>query len=510
MNYSNIKPILYRIPADRQGAKRHFGVHPYFTRRPYNVIRQYILRFTDYKDLVLDPFGGSGVTAIEAFLENRCAIHNDINPLGNFITGGIYELHKVKADELKTSFLRIENNCKEIIDNIKHDKSLSIENYYGRYSFPSNIRLPANSDVEYYYDLFSPVQLISLAILKTEIDRIENYSVKQSLLLAWSATLSKLNKTFISSKGRKESRGGSSIFSIYRYKVAKEPVELDPWNIFYDRFMNIMRAHKEIKKIIDMKKDNQGLIGKLMICKMDIDDLVPTYYDSIDYILTDPPYGGNISYLDLSLLWNNWLGDIPDQETMAKEIIVGGQMKLSEEYYIKRLHNSVKACFEMLKDNRWLSIIFQHWNTDYFDAILSAADKSKAELKSAVSQVGDPILSMHKKKGKSSVLAGEFILTFHKRKTIHAVKIKRENENINLKSLIDAILNDYKNDTIYGEYLLNMIVLKAWKHGIIESIKIEKEEFNNMLYQRGWNYDQKHHYWARNNKINGEQQGFQF
>ena len=29
---------------------------------------------------------------------------------------------------------------------------------------------------------------------------------------------------------------------------------------------------------------------------------------SVDYIFTDPPYGAFISYLDLSILWNHWLG----------------------------------------------------------------------------------------------------------------------------------------------------------------------------------------------------------
>jgi DNA modification methylase len=80
--YADIIPITSPIRADRQGAKRHYGVHPYFTRRPYNVVRDYVLHYSRERDVVLDPFGGSGVTAIEAFLENRVGIQNDINPLG--------------------------------------------------------------------------------------------------------------------------------------------------------------------------------------------------------------------------------------------------------------------------------------------------------------------------------------------------------------------------------------------------------------------------------------------
>ena len=60
-------PITRRIPAERQEAKRHYGVHPYFTRRPANVVRAYIKNFTQPGDFVLDPFGGSGVTAIKFY-----------------------------------------------------------------------------------------------------------------------------------------------------------------------------------------------------------------------------------------------------------------------------------------------------------------------------------------------------------------------------------------------------------------------------------------------------------
>ena len=92
--YREIPPLQEPIPAERQAARRHYGVHPYFTRRPYNVVRRYILHYTKEGDRVLDPFGGSGVTAIEAFLENRIGIQNDINPLANFIACGIADLSK--------------------------------------------------------------------------------------------------------------------------------------------------------------------------------------------------------------------------------------------------------------------------------------------------------------------------------------------------------------------------------------------------------------------------------
>src|SRR2546426_9935692 len=101
--YDQLRVIDTPIPAERQSAKRHYGVHPYFTRRPHNVVRQYILHYSREGDRVLDPFGGSGVTAIEAFLENRVGIQNDINPLANFIAEGIANLSKGEAAEYEAA-----------------------------------------------------------------------------------------------------------------------------------------------------------------------------------------------------------------------------------------------------------------------------------------------------------------------------------------------------------------------------------------------------------------------
>src|ERR1035441_6602639 len=79
MTRAGIQPILEAIPAARQEDARHYGVHPYFTRRPANVVKKYIEQYSQEGDTVLDPFGGTGVTAIEAFLIGRTAIQNDLN-----------------------------------------------------------------------------------------------------------------------------------------------------------------------------------------------------------------------------------------------------------------------------------------------------------------------------------------------------------------------------------------------------------------------------------------------
>src|SRR2546426_6396003 len=107
MSRANLQPILEAIPAARQEDARHYGVHPYFTRRPANVVRAYIQRYSEEGDVVLDPFGGTGVTAIEAFLLGRRAIHNDLNPFANFIARNIADTTFASTVPLRQAFERV-------------------------------------------------------------------------------------------------------------------------------------------------------------------------------------------------------------------------------------------------------------------------------------------------------------------------------------------------------------------------------------------------------------------
>ncbi len=495
-NYNGIIPIETTIPADRQSAKRHYGVHPYFTRRPHNVVREYILHYSKERDRVLDPFGGSGVTAIEAFLENRVGIQNDINPLANFISQGIVDLAKGDIAEYERALVKLREECQSKLHELELLSEDEIKAFTKRFEMPENLELPKNADVRTYRELFSHRQLAALAFLRHSIDRIEATYPKKAMLLAWSASLAKLNRTFLSAEGRAESRGGSSIFSIYRYKVAKEPVELPAWKTFEERAQNVIAAKAEIDKVIEFKRRTNGWSGKFEIHAKNIDDLSKELGGKVDYIFTDPPYGGHISYLDLSTLWNCWLGSMPSRKTRQAELIVGGDLDLTESAYVDRLGKSIKACINMLKKDKWLSVVFQHWNTAYFDAILTSAAEAGADLRAAVPQVGDTIWSMHKKKGNESVLAGELILTFYK--AGKPMKVGTQDKDFDIEDAMAKILSKADTKVLYGENLFNQLILAAWHGQAIGSLHITKNDFIEIIKRHGWEYDAAKHHWVKN------------
>ncbi len=75
-----VVPISRAFPAEKFKAW-HYKIHPYYTKQPSNVVSEYIRHFCPEGGLVVDPFCGSGVTAIEALTNRRRAMCIDLDPL---------------------------------------------------------------------------------------------------------------------------------------------------------------------------------------------------------------------------------------------------------------------------------------------------------------------------------------------------------------------------------------------------------------------------------------------
>ena len=311
------------------------------------------------------------------------------------------------------AFQAVRHACEKGLNEIEKDDDAA-RSWLKRLPLPENIRLPRTSDAEFFYDMFTPRQLAGLALIKHSIDREAAGVVRDLLLLAWSASVAKLNRTFLSAKGRAESRGGSSIFSIYRYKLASQCVELPIWDTFHGRYRNVLAAKEEVLRLAYYRKLRSGASAQLnsaenfKVLAYDAGTLDEALKPgSVDYIFTDPPYGGFITYLDLSILWNHGLGFQVSDGARESETIVGGEREHSQEHYKKSLACSIKTGLQLLRPDRWFSVVFQHWDISYFAAILETASECGAELRAAITQTGDVIWSMHKKKNSQRARRGD-------------------------------------------------------------------------------------------------------
>ncbi|HRK02446.1 MAG TPA: DNA methyltransferase, partial [Oligoflexia bacterium] len=100
---------------------------------------------------------------------------------------------------------------------------------------------------------------------------------------------------------------------------------------------------------------------------------IPT--NSIDYIFTDPPFGGNIYYSDCSIIWEAWLERFTDESkeihfNRSRKPADGG--KTRDEYKVL-IRNAFKEIHRVLKPGKWASIMFNNSDNDVLEVFRGAA-----------------------------------------------------------------------------------------------------------------------------------------
>jgi len=474
-DYKTIQPISKPIEPLKQGAKRHWGSHPYFTRRAWNVVQEYIRTFSQPGDVVLDPFGGSGVTAVEALILRRGAIQCDINPMANFICSQI-AVSPINIDDFRAAFDEISINCKDNINQAYSLSNFEAESLEINYWYPQEIKLPKNADAEYVEQLFTKRQLFSLSLLLHHINQISDNTIRELMKFVFSATLNKTNLTFSSTHGRKASRGNSGIMHRYRYWIPPVTLDLNVWEQFEQKFNNTVKFKLETNLLIsDFSKENLKIFN---LSATNLTESIPR--ESIDYIYTDPPYGQHIAYLDLSTMWNAWLNFEVSKQNKELEAIEGGDLNKSKQDYIELLEASIIEMFNVLKFDRWLSIVFAHKDPAYWDAIVKSAQSAGFEyINSAVQPSSTP--SLHKRQNPLKVLSGELVLNFRKVRNPRTIAISKVGTDVVQLIKQVAELQIVKDSGASTEDIYSALIPKLLENGLLSQVKNQLDDITPLL-----------------------------
>lgn len=464
------RPLLEEIEVKKQSAKRHFGVHGYFTKQTWNVVAEYIKNYSKPNDLVLDPFGGSGITAVEALMNNRKAIHIDLNPMSVFMVSSL--IAPIKINELTEAFNRVIGEFKKDAPTTKEE----VKKALGKYPYPTGFSLPKASDVKFVEDLFTDKQLAQLAFLKHLIKKEQNENIKSSLLLAFSSSVNKFNRTFHYTKT--DGGGDSAPFRYYRYRIAPQPGELDLANIFETKFKKVLNAKKEIAPFI-----NQGTITNAQILKGTATNLKWIPKESVDYIYTDPPYGKKIPYLDLSVMWNAWLDLHVTEQDFAEEAIEGGEHKKSKDEYNNLIADSIKEMYRVLKYDRWMSFVFAHKDPEFWHLIIETAEACGFEYFGAVPQKNGQT-SFKKRQHPFTVLSGQLIINF--RKVSNPRAIMKANLGMDIAVIVMETIESIiaKNNGATLEQINDELIIKGLELGFLDLLKKQYSDLTPILLDR--------------------------
>ncbi len=394
-----------------------YKLHKYWGRKPANVVARYIEFFTRAGDTVLDPFAGSGVTLVEGARLGRSVVGFDVNPVAVRLTNATLSPPRVEtfltaaraiteSVRGRTAYLYA-THC----DACQTSAVVRSVGYVGadalevRYRCPacgySGAHAPSERDlalasrrdplpagapddavlfgwemqklkrrsVQRWSDLFTHRNFLTASLLRQEILAVDDAATREWLMLSLTASLAQCTKMIADfSRGA----GGPS-WKINCYWLPKKWQELNPLWYFENRIAKSVDAIRDL-----VAQGAPYACGEASLVDSRNQPLADA---SIDYIFTDPPYGGEgIQYGELSMLWCLWLGAVQD---LGAEVAFNPYRDLSQEHYADGLRHVFRECHRVLKPARWMTVTFANKDPVVWDALMNACREAGFELVTA-------------------------------------------------------------------------------------------------------------------------------
>lgn len=130
------------------------------------------------------------------------------------------------------------------------------------------------------------------------------------------------------------------------YYIPQIEHDINVWRFMEDTFTDFISAYKNINTINHTD---------FVISTADAKDLdIGT--NSIDYIFTDPPYGGNVQYGELNFVWEAWLNFNTNWHN--SEIIVNETRGRTDDDWARMMYQAIDECYRVLKPGRWISLCY--------------------------------------------------------------------------------------------------------------------------------------------------------
>jgi DNA modification methylase len=139
--------------------------------------------------------------------------------------------------------------------------------------------------------------------------------------------------------------------------VASQVVEVSPWYILNKG------------KIANLKKALNRQHGGPCITSCSSASSTGLRDACIDYVFTDPPFGGNLMYSELNFLWEAWLKVFTNTGPEAIENSTQGK---GPREYQELMERCFREYYRVLKPGRWMTVVFHNSQNRIWNAIQEA------------------------------------------------------------------------------------------------------------------------------------------
>jgi len=547
-------------------------IHGYWTKKPYEAIQDYIFHYTEPNDLVLDPFCGSGSTALAAMFSNRKSIAIDVSPSATFIsrhyctpidfsqtdrlilellnrcykkagslytvtcphclgsaevvhiwysecyqclkcmqkipiyfsikknigkvtrylcnfcgeeeldiTGGIKDYLPVKIELKcmckKRNFVIDPPNMDGIFDKIlkllKPNMDLANflldtywipKNKYPRHTLSHRL---ASKNIRHINQLYTPLNAAGLAVLLDTIEEIQDSSLKLFFKGHFSSLVNGLSRM------ARDTRT-SNVGTFYYCPMVSRQTNV--FQYFKKRYEKDVRTAFSI--INNRTKTNQ-----IIISTQSATNLSAISQNSVDYVFTDPPYGGKVPYGELNLNWEFWLR--MSSEWIDQEIIVNRHEGKSESEWTEMMRKALSEIFRVLKPGRWMTLCYHDTSDGTWYALQELLSEigfiPDASTKAVYIETREK--AYKKKKDDENVQKRDLVINFRKPKpgeVTSTIDITGDEDKTTFNEKVHRIIHDYigANPGCPKDRIFDEVVSRMVRRGQMES-----HDFENLLKQ---------------------------
>lgn len=223
----------------------------------------------------------------------------------------------------------------------------------------SNTDQPKRSHGVYYVNQFYLLSAYhEMSMYWHEADKVADKRISSLLKFALTAAASYISRMRRFRSGKKG--GGPLPGTLY---IASIITPLNP----------LITIARNAKNIAEGMRATSNNLGSCLITTQSAGDLSNIPTNSIDYIFTDPPFGGNINYSELNFLWEAWLQIVTNNQ---EEAIVNSTQKKTVYEYQEIMEKCLREYYRILKPNHWITVEFHNSQNSIWNSITEALLKA--------------------------------------------------------------------------------------------------------------------------------------
>lgn len=298
--------------------------HAFAAKFPPQLPRLFIESLTQESDTVLDPMAGSGTALVEAVLRGRHAIGVDVDPLA-------YIICRAKTD--KISYKSARNTLSDILFHVRFYETPQRAEKWIRDRFDEKTK----EFVDFWFERKTQIELAML--MHAMEDVITDVEMKTFFLGVFSSII--ITKS-----------GGVSKARDLAHTRPHRDTKKNPRDAL-DQFR--AKGEKSVAALSTMEKAP----GTARIIQGDARTL-PLSDNSVDLIVTSPPYANSIDYVrahKFSLVWFGWPVDVLSR---LRSMYVGTEQVKKSESALPVLADTCCKTFEK-KDAKRGNILRQYF-----------------------------------------------------------------------------------------------------------------------------------------------------